>query len=357
MSRWMMRLEFIERVTDGDVLGKNVLSGDGNILLRAGARLSGVYIEKLKSLGVFYVYIDDERLEDICKRDSVYEELKQNSMKNLGIIVKNINNGNKKKAKEAIKAVENLIDYIIEQEAVRDNLQDVKTYDDYTYYHSLDTGIIATFLGLNMELGKNELKELAVGATLHDIGKIKINENIIKKNGKLTEEEYKEIIKHPIYGAQVIKKYYGENEPIVKAILEHHERIDGRGYPFGKSGNEISKYGKLVAISDVYNAVSNDRIYRKRFAPNEAYELILAGSGGSFDSNIVREFRRTFAVYPMGSCVKLSNGAEGYVIRQNTDFPDRPVIRILYDARTRKPINFYEIDLLKSLNLTVVSVS
>ena len=94
-----MRLEFIERVIDGDILGKSVLSGDGNVLLRAGARLSSGYIEKLKSLGVFYVYIDDERLEDICKRDRVYEELKQNSMKNLGIIVKNINNGNKKKAK------------------------------------------------------------------------------------------------------------------------------------------------------------------------------------------------------------------------------------------------------------------
>lgn len=352
-----MRLEFIERVSDGDVLGKSVLSSDGNVLLRAGARLSRTYIDRLKSLGIFYVYIDDIRLEDICKRDKVFEELKANSMKNLGIVVKNINNGNKRKAREAIKAVEELIDYIIEEEGVRENLQEVKNYDDYTFYHSLDTGIIATFLGLNLDLNKSELKELAVGATLHDIGKVKIDPKIIKKNGKLTQEEYKEIIKHPIYGAEVMKKYYKDDEAIVKSVLEHHERMDGRGYPYGKKAEEISLYGKVVAISDVYNAISNDRIYRKKFAPNEAYELIMAGSGTAFDTNIVTEFKRTFAVYPMGSCVKLSNGIEGYVIRQNENFPDRPVIRVLYDAETRKPVTFYEVDLLNYTNLTVVSVS
>lgn len=351
-----MRLEFIERVREGDVLGKNVMSSEGNILLRAGIKINNNYIDKLKSLGVYYLYISDERLDDIGEVDEEFEKLKSKTLENMGEVIKNLNNGNKRRVRESLKCVEELVDYIIEIKDVRNSLNDIQAYDKYTYYHSLDTGILAAFLGVNLKYTRDELKKLAVGAILHDVGKIKIPSSIIKKRGKLTESEYKEVKKHPIYGAEMLKNVLGKPQPIIKSVLEHHERVDGKGYPFGLKGDKISSFGKVVSICDVYNAVNSDRSYRKRFKPNEAYELILAGCGTAFDEDIVRRFKKTFAVYPMGSCVKLSNGIEGYVISQNENFPDRPVLRVLYDSQTRKPIKFYEINLINMPNVTVECV-
>ena len=173
---------------------------------------------------------------------------------------------------------------------------------------------------------------------------------------KLTEEEFLEIKNHPIYGKEILVKNMYISDVVIDAVEQHHEKIDGSGYPYGLKGNQISKFGKVVCICDVYDAVSNDRSYRKKFSPNEAYELILGGSGSMFDEKIVMKFKETFAIYPLGSCVRLSNEVEGYVVRQNKGFPDRPVIRVLYDSETREPVQFYEIDLLEHLDIVIESI-
>jgi putative nucleotidyltransferase with HDIG domain len=351
-----MRLEFINRVTEEDVLGKSILTNDGAILLRAGVKFTEAYIRKLKELGVFYVYIEDDRLEDIYIEDERLEDLKKSTIKNLSVIMKNINNYNKKDMKNSLVQVEELVEYIIESGDVNKSLYDVKTHDNYTYIHSIDTAIMATFLGVAMKFNEKQLKELGKSAILHDVGKLNINSAIINKNGTLSEEEFQEMRKHPTYGAEMLGKNIHFPKNIINAVLQHHERVDGRGYPNGLVGDEISKYAKIVSICDVYDAISNDRSYRKKFNPNDAYELILSGSGTAFDTDIVMKFRETFSVYPLGSCLKISDGVEGYVIRQNKNYPDRPVIRVLYDSQTRNPINFYEVDLLENINLVVVDV-
>lgn len=351
-----MRLEFIGRVEENSILGKSILTYDGSVLLRAGVALTSQYINKLQKLGVYYVYIEDERLDDVDVEDERLLELKQMAMKSMNSVFKNINNSNSKQASESLAVVEDLIEYVIECGDVSKSLCDIKTYDNYTYVHSLDTGIMTTFLGESLGFNQNELIELGKGGILHDIGKTKISSSIINKKGKLTEEEYLEIKKHPKYGRDILSKNMSISEIVLKAVIQHHERINGSGYPYGLSGNEISKYGKVVGICDVYEAVSNDRIYRKKFTPNDAYELILGGSGTMFDEEMVRKFKETFAIYPLGCCVRLSNGVEGYVVSHNKNFPDRPVIRVIYDPITKAPIPFYELDLVKKLDVTIVSV-
>ncbi|MCM8711162.1 HD-GYP domain-containing protein [Clostridium sp. SYSU_GA19001] len=351
-----MRLEFIDRVRENEVLGKNILTNDGKILLRAGVQLTSRYIEKLKELGVFFVYIEDDRLEDVKIEDDRLLRLKQATISNMSNIIKNIHSCNNKDVKDSLKIIEDLVDYIIDMGDVNKSLYDIQTFDNYTFVHSLDTCIMSSFLGLSYGFSEKELKDLAVGAILHDIGKVKISNKIINKTGPLTDEEYEEIKKHPIYGGEILSKNIRISENVIKAVLQHHERVDGKGYPYNLNGEDISKFGKIVCICDVYDAVSNDRVYRKKFSPNEAYELILSGSGTAFDNSIVKSFRETFAVYPLGCCVKLSNSIEGYVIRQNRNFPDRPVIRVLYDRETKLPIPFYEIDLLEHTSLVIESI-
>ncbi|WP_027626182.1 HD-GYP domain-containing protein [Clostridium lundense] len=351
-----MRLEFINRVRENDVLGKSILTSDGKILLKAGIKLTHNYITKLQEIGVFYVYVEDERLEDVQVEDQQLTELKQVTMKSMSKIVKNIHSCNGKELRQSLESVEDLVEYIIDLGDVNRSLYDIKTYDNYTYMHSLDTCIMTSFLGLSSNFKEYELKELGVGAVLHDVGKTKVPNKILNKNGKLTEEEFNEIKKHTIYGGEIVRKTVSMPYSIIDIVEQHHERVDGRGYPYGLEGNNISKFAKVVCICDVYDAVSNDRCYRKKFNPNDAYELILAGSGTSFDENLVRNFKNTFAIYPLGCCVRLSNGEEGYVINQNKGFPDRPVIRIFYDSKTRLPIPFYEIDLLKNPSLVINAI-
>lgn len=351
-----MRLEFINRVAVDEILGRNIYTNDGSVLLRTGIKLTEQYIEKLKDLGVFYVYVEDTRLEDISVEDEKLSDLKAVTMKNMSKIMKNITNADKKGTKESLEVVEELVNYIIEMGDVNKSLYDIQTYDNYTYLHCIDTGIMAIFLGISMNLKQSELKELSIGAILHDIGKTKVPIGIITKPGKLTVEEFEEIKKHPTYGKNILEKNFSISTEILNAVEHHHEKVDGSGYPFGLASNEISKYAKIICVCDVYDAVSNDRTYREKFNPSDAYELILAGCGSAFDEEIVRKFKETFSVFPLGVCLKLSNGIEGYVIRQNKNFPDRPIIRVLYEAETRKPIKFYEIDLLQYQNIVVHSI-
>lgn len=353
-----MRLEFIDRVKEEEVLGRNIYTSEGNILLRVGTKLNRIYIEKLKKIGVLYIYIEDSRLDDVGEEDKQLLDLKSLTMKNMSKILKNIcKKSSEREVRSSFKIIEDLIDYVIEMRDVNKYIYNIQSYDDYTYSHSIDTGIMATFLGEEVSgFNESELKDLGIGAILHDIGKTRVPISIISKKGSLNSEEYDEIKKHPIYGKKILEKNFFISDNVIKVVTEHHERVDGTGYPYGLQGINISKFGKIISVCDVYDSIMSNRCYREKFAPNDAYELILSGSGTIFDTKIVEGFKNTFSVYPLGSCVRLSNGIEGYVVKQNQGFPDKPVIRILYDTDTKNPIQFYEIDLVKSLNVVIKNV-
>ncbi|BAH07468.1 HD-GYP domain-containing protein [Clostridium kluyveri] len=351
-----MRLEFINRVKEKDVLGKSILTCDGQVLLKTGVELTNNYINKLKELGVFYLYVEDERLEDVNIEDEKLLELKQESMKSMSNIMSNLYNCNEKGLRKSLVGIEDMVNYIIELGDVNKSLYDIQTYDNYTFIHSIDTCIMASFLGVSTGYDKWQLREIGIGASLHDIGKTKIPLEILNKQTKLTDEEFNEIKNHPLYGSKILKKNVIISDAVIKIVEQHHERIDGRGYPYGLEGKQITNYAKLVCICDVYDAVSNDRCYRKKFSPNDAYELILSGSGSNFDQDLVCNFKNTFAIYPLGCGVKLSNKIEGYVVRQNKGFPDRPIIRVLCDGDTGKLIPAYELDLLRMPNVVITGL-
>lgn len=348
-----MRLEFINRIKENEVLGKNIFTSEGKILLKSGTRLTKSYLEKIQSLGVYYIYVVDARLEDISVEDELLTELKQHTMNSISTIIKSTFNYNKKQMSDSLLTVETLIQYIISNGDINKSLYDIQTYSNSTYVHSLNVCIMSVFLGQSLGLGEKNLTDLGTAAILHDIGKQKVSANILNKVTPLTQEETDELKKHTLYGEEILKKNVRISEPIIRAVLEHHERVDGNGYPHGLVDTQISRFAKIISVSDVYDTISNTKTYKKNYTPQDAYELILAGSGILFDKLVVQKFRQTFAVYPLGCCVKLSNGVEGYVIMQNENFPDRPVIRVLYNHVSKEPILFYEIDLLKNLSLVI----
>ncbi|MEA4827164.1 MAG: HD-GYP domain-containing protein [Clostridium sp.] len=350
-----MRLEFIRNLKGNEILAKDILSVNGEILLKSGCKISNGIIPKLKKYGIFMIYVEDERFHDIPKEQDL-TELKKTTLEIMPKLFNDLLDGDKHISTKSIDMIEELIDDIIEQNSINTNLYEVKTYDNYTYIHCVDTSIMAIYLGACLKLNPSQIKELGLSAILHDIGKIKISNELINKRDMLTKEEFEEVKKHTLYGKEILEKSGVFSKEVIDGVVQHHERVDGKGYPYGLKGYEISDYAKIITVSDVFTAVSANRSYRKKFDPKEAYELILGGMGSVFDEIVIDRFRKNFAIYPLGCCVKLSNGVEGYIVRQNKNFPDRPVIRVVYDSVTMNPIQFYEVDLMEKLTLAIQSV-
>ncbi|KZL94119.1 HD-GYP domain-containing protein [Clostridium magnum] len=352
-----MKLEVINRLKGDEVLGRNIFTNDGKILLRAGTKLSSGYINKMREMGVFYVYVEDERLDDVEVEDESISRLKQHTMESMSKIMKNTAIiADKKAMGEYVKTVEDLISYISENKEITKSLYDIQTHSNSNYVHSISVCIISAIIGQGMRMDSSAIKELGVAAILHDIGKTQLPKKIIEKQGSLTGEELNQYKEHPYLGAMLLKKNIRMSDNIIKGVQQHHERVDGKGYPYGLTGKSINRFARVICVSDVYDTITNSKDYKKAFSPNDAYELILAGSGTIFDEEVVQSFRKSFSVYPLGCCVKLSDRVEGYVVRQNQNFPDRPVIRVIQDIETKEDIDPYEIDLVRSTNLVITSI-
>lgn len=350
-----MRLEFVWNLNGEEVLSRPVYNIEGIVLLESGVRLNKSYINRLKQNNTHYVYIMDDVLWDI-KFDSKLNEYKHTILKQMPNIFKGLLESNEQSIKDIYEIVDNIIGIIIDEGDINTILFQMNQYDNYTYIHCIDTCIMATYLGMELGLNKSDLRKLAISSILHDLGKIKIPEYIINKEDKLDSEEMELIKKHPYLGYRILKESGIDDINILLSVLQHHERIDGSGYPLGLKGDKMILNSKIIGICDVYTAISSKRSYRDKFNPNEAYEYIIGASNVLFDSNIVEIFRKFFCIYPLGCKVRLSNSFEGYVIKQNKGFPDKPVVRVIYDYVIGEKVLPYEIDLMEALNVVVIGV-
>lgn len=347
-----MKLAFLKDLIGNEVLAKDIITGYGKTLLKKGIILTSDIRNKIESQGIFFVYIEDDELNDIVDDTELFE-LKKNVLTVLPNMFNDLIYFNLNSLNDSMVMLDDLVDYIQTENYINLNLYEVKVYDDYTYIHSVDTGIMSIFLGVNMGLPKDQLRELAVASLFHDIGKTKVPSEIINKPTKLTDEEFEAVKMHPTYGKEILKKNPQFSNIIIDSVASHHEKFNGMGYPLGLKGKEIPLYGRIISVCDVFTAITSDRCYRKKFAPKEAYEFILAQTYTSFDPKIIELFRDTFAVYPLGCPVYLSNGLIGYVVKQNSGFPDKPVVRVIRNKLNEK-ITPYDINLKEVLNVTII---
>jgi HD-GYP domain-containing protein (c-di-GMP phosphodiesterase class II) len=350
-----MRLEFIKNLKGSEVLARTIYSSNGTALITAGHKINELFIQKLMDCGIYLVYIEDERFDDIIE-DPILNDLKQTALQSLPTLFSNLINSSNIYLEEDLKQVDGLLRYIVDSKSANINLYEVKVYDEYTYIHCVDTAIMSVFLGMTLGYNKDSLKELGRAAVLHDIGKMKIPNIVLNKKGPLTNEEFSLIKMHPRYSREILENTSMFSHKILDAVEQHHERVDGRGYLRGLKESEISDYAKIITVCDVFTAISANRCYRARFAPNEAYEYILMGSNTMFSKAVVDKFRQTFAIYPLGCCVRLSNGVEGFVVKQNIGFPDRPVLRIVHNPKINSNVQNYELNLLEQVNVVIKEV-
>ncbi|NIO49836.1 MAG: HD domain-containing protein [Candidatus Aminicenantes bacterium] len=226
--------------------------------------------------------------------------------------------------------------------------------EDFLYAHSVNASIIATNLGLAHEYGRTELINLCMAALVHDIGYLNVPKDIINKPAKLTREEFDLVKQHTIYGVKLLSKIEGMPESASEVVHEHHEKVDGSGYPNGKRRDEISDFAKIVAIAEVYEAITHPRPYRKeKIIPYQAVKTIVQKEKNSFEPEMIKIFLNSISPYPPGSFVLLNNGVIGRIFSVNKTLPLRPVVEIFFDSDGRPPEKPTRIDLAKS---TVVNI-
>jgi putative nucleotidyltransferase with HDIG domain len=359
-----MRLVSVRRCRPGAILARSVYLDNGTVLVGEGVELTQRMIDRLIAMHVTNVYIRDSRTSDVEVQDAISEQTRREAMGVIFESFRKIQDDPKKwryrfldqqMGRQFRQVMHTVIDELKQNRAAMNLLGNACATDHYIFSHSLNVALYSTALALKAGYKEKELLEIGLGAMLHDIGKMAIPLDILKKPGTLTEEEYAIIQTHTEVGFEMLRQQ--DEIPLLSAhcAFQHHERMDGSGYPRGLKGDQIHPYARLLAVCDVFDALTTPRVYRQPMLPHEAMEILYGGADKLFASSEVENLRDTIAMYPIGLSVRLSTGDSGVVVDYNRGLPGRPIVRILQNEAGEELAAPYEIDLSKHLDIVITA--
>lgn len=236
------------------------------------------------------------------------------------------------------RVVDGLVDSVLRNPAALASLSRLKSFDEYTFFHSVNTSVLALGMGRSLGMDRETLHLLGMGTLLHDVGKTRVPLEILNKPGRFEPNEYEIIKEHALHGAEILSHTPGLHESAIKPALEHHERVDGSGYPHRRKGHELSQFGLIGSIVDIYDAITSDRVYHKAMPPFKALQFLYElGQKGHVAPRLVERFIRCVSVYPVGSCVALKSGEIGIVTQVYPERPLQPKLLVVRD-RDARPI-------------------
>ncbi len=344
----------VSQVKPGMKLARDVKLKDGRLLLLSGFVIKPLSIRKLEAFNIQEVCVDENSYTPI---EEFYEEkLYQHSHAIIKKIFTQVRNGQDSEAEEVRNAVVDIIEQVIENETILLQLTGIKDIDNYTFLHSVDVCIYSTIMGKKLGYSKEALVELGMGAILHDIGKCKVPVEILKKPDKLTDSEFREMKLHPVYGCEIIKSVYGLNSKIANIAFQHHEKWDGTGYPLGVRERIINPFSRIVTLADVYDALTSDRIYKKRELPHIAAEYIRKNSGMLFDPDIVDLFVSQIAAYADGTIVLLNTGELGSIVSTGISGNSRQKVFVFSNKSGPPLLHPYTLDLNEHAEVEIVEI-
>ncbi|WP_024611912.1 MULTISPECIES: HD-GYP domain-containing protein [unclassified Pseudoalteromonas] len=223
-------------------------------------------------------------------------------------------------------------------------LTQMRQKDAYLLEHSINVSILMSIFAKHLGIEKEIIEQLTTGALLHDIGKIKIPDEILNKPGRFTDDEFTIMKNHALYSKEILEES-GLTGVAVDIAGMHHERLDGKGYPFGKKGDEISQYVRMASIVDVYDALTAERVYKAGMEPIKAFKILKDGCPDSFDPVLLTKFIQCIGIHPVGTLVKLSSQKVGLVTESNPTAPLKPVVKTFYSAKHSRYTQIQDIDL------------
>ena len=322
----------------GKIIKNAVFSEQGNKLLGEGVFVDEKVLKKLVNHNIDYVYVIEALTEDVSQLSIVEEKKILDSILVVKDVFVDVMESERMGIRatipqEHIKLVEDIIEELMKElENAKDILYtvvDLINADMYTYRHSVHVAILSIITAKALNYTRVDIKNIALGALLHDIGKMRVDMSLILKPGKLTPDENKEVQKHAEYGYELLEAVLGLPYTTRQIIRLHHEKLDGSGYPLGLHGIEIPEYVRIVTVCDMYDAMTTDRVYRSKMPIYRAIDILMKEAVSKIDSSVYGVMMRNIAVYPIGTGVILSDGSIGVVTSYKNLKPTRPCIRIL----------------------------
>lgn len=328
---------------EGMMIDQAIIDRTGRILIARKTVLDQFLIESLRKMGVPGVYIREgeedpdeeievapETLETIEKlkvadraRVTLSDSVKQRVSQGIQFLYNDTSSSDF--ANTANNITYSLMQAISENDAVAMNIDALKVSDEYTFKHSVDVATMAMIIARKSGLPNKDVYQIGVAGLLHDVGKSHIPNEILNKAGKLTEEEFAVMKNHTIYGYNILKEKSEISNEIIAGVLQHHEKINGRGYPLKLASKQITPYARVLSVADIYDALVTERPYKKGFSAHDALEMIMAMTD-ELDLEFMRSFIDTVILYPVDTSVTLSNGERARVVKNTPHYPMRPKV-------------------------------
>lgn len=351
-----MRRVRLDKAQTGAVVARAIHTLDGVFLLSAGTVLTPEHKEKLQNYGITEIYIEDTISEGIEIPELIREEVMTEVKSQVKKMMTSPSIKVSVDVKKVGEIVERLIANILENDRIVASLCDVRSIDEYTFSHSVNVSVISIVTGIGVGMKEDTLRDLGIGALLHDLGKVMVDDTILRKPTNLTSIEYDEVKKHTYYGYEILQKSENISREACDIALSHHERLDGSGYPRRLKSSDIQIFARIAAIADVYDALTTDKVYRRKMMPHDVLDYMLSLGGKHFDKSLLDAFVRHIAYYPVGTAVILNSGEKGLVSEYNPYFPNRPVVSVVIDESGHSLKKYREVDLSKKLEYRVVAI-
>ena len=238
-----------------------------------------------------------------------------------------------------------MTDSILRSPGTLVNLCRLRAADRATFQHCVSSCALLIMFGHHLHLDRTTLREAGIGGLLHDIGKMRVPNHILNKPGELNEAESAIMRRHVELGLETLAGTPGVSSLVMAVAAEHHERLDGSGYPRGLRGFHISPMGRMATIVDVYDAMTAQRIYHQGMEPAEALQRLYQGYPGCFDEDLVQHFIQALGIYPVGSLVRLESNRLAVVVGQNRSGMLHPVVRVFHDIASGQDLPPFDLDL------------
>lgn len=330
-------------LVEGTILSKDVLGLTNRPIMASKTILNHDHLEVLKAFLVTEVSVNktlingiafvpkeiiDEEGEEKENNESSFIESYLKTVQSYKQLFKNWQAGSPIEVSRVRELVIPLFHKAMENPSELFLLHHYSTKGDYLFHHAISVGLFSGYLAKKLNYEQGDVLQITMAGSLVDCGMAKIPPKILEKKTSLTSNEFNEVRRHPVYSLQMLQNSSILKEAVKYAILQHHERLDGSGYPSGKKGQSPHAFSRIVAVADVYHAMTSERNYRKKQSPFKVMEMILHDDFGKFDIGVVKTLLSGITNFSIGSKVKLSNGYTAEIIFVESSAPTRPMVKI-----------------------------
>ena len=324
----------INSVKPGMSTAEVVFNKSGSIVIWENVVLDEGMIVRLKNMGIQTVTVYSDQASITYEKppqtaeEKAFSESYENDLNETKRIFHDISVGHNLDPQVAQQIVDSVVEKSDSQRSIIDSITQVRNIDAYTYYNSLNVSMLCMLIGKWLRLDSYSLRNLIQAGLLHDIGKSQVPLHILNKPSKLTDIEFSEMKRHAEYGYSLLNNVKDVVPEVAIAVLTHHEKEDGSGYPLGLTGDKLNLYSKVIAVADIFDAMTANRIYKSKDTPFKVFELMQNGSFGVLDPIVLRVFLDNITNYYIGSKVKLNTGEVGEVIYMNKLNLSKPIVGI-----------------------------